>query len=151
MCYTFIFGIVGAYSKYLIDTNGCGAAHGNPNFQLFDEYDIFPKLDMIHYLSYFLASLMFLNAIFHLVIFVKKMAIIGFLFILVLFIMFIIEIYLIVDLISIIKDMNDKLDDNNDNNCRLLIPDHLLNTVLGISTGLIFIVIIISFSIVAYG
>jgi len=158
MCYTFIFGIVGAYSKYLMETKGCIDAHGNPELKMFEKYKILPKLAIIHYLSYILASLMFINAICHLVIFVKKMAIIGFIFILVLFIMFVVEIYLIVDLISIIKQMNDKLDEQNtgtstasSNNCKLLIPNDLLNTILGVSTGLIFVIILVSFSIVAYG
>tara|TARA_B100001093_G_scaffold515965_1_gene593607 strand:- start:1620 stop:2111 length:492 start_codon:yes stop_codon:yes gene_type:complete len=151
MCYTFIFGVVGAYAGYLKHTPGCNEAHGNPNLKLFDKYKILPKLDLIHYLSYFLASLMFLNAVCHLVIFVKKMAIIGFLFILVLFILFVVEIYLIIDLISIIKKMNDELDGEGDSNCKLQIPNDLLNTVLGVSTGLIFFVVLVSFGLVAYG
>ena len=157
MCYTFIFGVVGAYSKYLMENEDCAATHEDPQIQLFEE-DIHSELEIIHYLSYFLAALMFLNAVCHLVIFVKKMAIIGFLFILVLFIMFVVEIYLIVDLIGIIKKMNDKLDEQNkgtnsasSNNCKLLIPNDLLNTILGVSTGLIFVIILVSFAIVAYG
>ena len=150
MVYTFIFGSVGAYTKYLSNTDACKAIHNDPKLQAFEE-DIVSKLDITHYLSYFLASLMFLNAVLHLVIFVKKLAIIGFLFILVLFVLFIVEIYLIVDLVSIIKDMNKELEKQGEKGCKLQIPNDLLDAVLGLSTGLIFVVVLVSFGIVAYG
>ena len=69
MLYAFIFFIVGAYCNYLIENEDC--IHGNPKIRAFEQ-EIVPKLDLTYHLSYFLGSLMFLNAILHIVIFVKK-------------------------------------------------------------------------------
>ena len=47
--------------------------------------------------------------------------------------------------------MNETLDKKESHDCKLQIPNDMLNTVLGVSTGLIFIIILVTFGIVAYG
>ena len=34
MCYTFIFAVVGAYSKYLMENQDCVAAHQDPQIEI---------------------------------------------------------------------------------------------------------------------